>query len=108
MQNGLGVAGGADGVPAGDEPLAQVPVVVDLPVEDDHLRAVFVEDRLATAAQVDDAESAHAEADGALYVQPLVVGPAVRYRGAHPPQQRFRHRALPLPVHDSRDAAHVA
>src|SRR3989454_7695838 len=40
--------------------------VVDLAVEDDDLRPVFVEDRLSPARQVDDAEPTHPEADGAL------------------------------------------
>ena len=95
-------------MPAGHEAAPQVLVVVDLSVEDDHLGTVFGEDRLAAAAQVDDAEPAHAEADGAVEVEPLVVGAAMPHGAAQAAQQRLGDGALPLPVHNSRNAAHVA
>src|SRR5216683_1133347 len=94
-------------MPASREPAAQLLVVVDFPVEDDHLGAVFVEDRLSTAAQVDDAEASHPETGGPLHVQSLVVWPTMLERVAHATHQRLRHRALPVPVHDACDAAHV-
>src|SRR3989442_3152380 len=107
VQHGLGVAGCAERMPAGDETGAQLLVVVDLPVEDDHLGTVFVVDRLPTAAQVDDAEASHPETSGPSHVQPLVVRPTMLERAAHAAHQRLRHRALPVPVHDACDAAHV-
>src|SRR5256885_9788478 len=108
MEARLGRSARAKVVPWTDEAAAQVLVVVDLPVEDDDLGAVFVEDRLPAAAQIDDAEPAHAEPDPVADVDPLVIRAAMLHRGAHAAYQCLRHRPLPLPVHDSCDAAHVA
>src|SRR2546425_5903941 len=94
-------------MPAAREARAQLLVVVDLPVEDDHLGAVFVVDRLPTAAQVDDAEASHPETGSPLHVQPLVVRPTVLECAAHATHQRLRYRTLPVAVHDACDAAHV-
>ena len=92
---------------AGHEAAAEVLVVVDLPVEDDDFGAVLVENRLLAAAQVDDAQTAHPEANGPVHVEPLVVWAAVPERGAHPTHSRLRHGTLPLAVHNACDAAHV-
>src|SRR5437016_2391536 len=87
---------------------AQVLIVVDLPVEHDHLGAVFIEDRLPAAAQVDDAETPHPEPHGTLHPHAFVVRAAMPQGGAHPAHQRLRHGTFPLAVHDARNAAHVA
>src|SRR6266508_797058 len=92
----------------GDEAGAQLLVVVDLAVEDDHLGSVFVEDRLPAAAQVDDAEATHPETDGPVHVQPLVIRPTMPERGAHAAHQRLRHGSFPIVVHDACDAAHMS
>ena len=93
---------------ASDEALAELTVVVDLAVEDDHLRPVFVEDRLSPAVQVDDAETAHAEADSPADITPLVVGAAMPDCGAHLTQQRLGDGSVPVAVDDPSDAAHGA
>ena len=92
---------------AGHEAAAQVLVVVDLPVEDDHFRAVFVENRLPAAAQVDDAEAPHPQPDGPVHVESLVVRTTMLQGGTHPTYQRLRHGTIPVAVHDACNAAHV-
>ena len=58
-------------------------VVVDLAVEDDDDRAVFVEQRLLAGGEVDDGQPAVAEAHAGLEVQAAFVRPAVRLRLVH-------------------------
>src|SRR6266516_231637 len=107
MENGFGVALGRERVSAGQEPAAELPVVVDLPVEDDDLRAILVEDRLAPARQIDDAEPPHPEADGARYIDALVVRPPMPDRVAHPPNRGSGGGPRGVSVYDSDDTAHA-
>src|SRR5205823_2230096 len=85
MQDRFRVALGRERVSPVDQAPAQLRVVVDLPVEDDHRRPILVEDRLVTAREVDDAEATHAHADGAVYVDALVVGAPMPDGVAHLP-----------------------
>jgi hypothetical protein len=55
-------------------------VVVDLAVEDDDHRAVFVEQRLLAGGDVDDRQPPVAEADAGLDVQAALVRAAVVLR----------------------------
>ena len=52
----IGVIGG-EAMAVGDQLMAEVDVVVDLPVVDDRDRAVFVPHRLATSGQIQDREA---------------------------------------------------
>src|SRR2546422_8655289 len=88
MENGLGVALGRERVSAGQEPPAELAIVVDLTVKDDDLRTILVEDRLSPPREINDAEPSHPEADGALHVDALVVRPAMPNRVAQPPHRR--------------------
>ena len=77
-------------MPEGDELRAQLPVVVDLAVEDHANRAVFVADRLVAAGKVDDAQPAHAERRAVADEHALVVWAAVTDDVTHPPQAMRR------------------
>ena len=91
MQDDLGVALSGEHVSLRDQPTPELAVVVDLAVEDDDLRVVFVEDRLSSARQIDDAEPSHPEADVAVHVGALVVRPPMTNRLAHPPNHGRRN-----------------
>jgi hypothetical protein len=106
VEDGLGVAVGAQHVPAGYEPAAQLLVVVDLAVEDDRFGAVFVEDRLLAPGQVDDTEPSHSETHAPPHPDALVVRAAVLQGGAHPAHERLRDGALSLAIDQTSDAAH--
>ena len=84
VQHCLRIARRAERVSAGDEAVAELPVIVDLAVENDRLGAVLIEDRLVATAQIDDAETPHTQPHGAAHVQPFVVGTAVLECGTHP------------------------
>ena len=57
--------------------------VVDFAVEDDADRAVFVVDGLPAAAEVDDAQAAHAQDGERLGEHAVFIGPAMDHRGHH-------------------------
>jgi hypothetical protein len=73
-------------VAASDQLLADRPVIVDLPVENNGDRTIFIADRLMAGCKVDDAEAAHAEADPALGEEPIIVRAAMRHHVAHTTQ----------------------
>src|SRR5699024_8668709 len=68
--------------------LPQGPVVVDLPVEDEHLAAVLVENGLPPALQVDDGQPAKAQGDLPVHIVIRVVrapvADGVRHGLEHP------------------------
>ena len=64
---------------------AQAAVVVNLPIEHDGDRTIFVTDGLPASADIDDAQSAHAERHSIRYVISVGVGAAMRYGVAHRP-----------------------
>ena len=106
VEHRLCIALGTEDVAARDEAAPQFAIVVDLAIEDDDLRAVLVEYRLLPAAQVDDAQSPHPQADRALHVEALFVRAAVLERGAQALQQRAGDRMVGISMDDAGDAAH--
>ena len=108
VQNRLGIALRRECVSAPQQLAPQVAVIVDLAVEDDDLGPIFVENRLAPAGQVDDAEPPHAQSHGAVHIDTLVVRPSVPDRFAHLPHEERRDRAVPVRVDESYDAAHTS
>jgi hypothetical protein len=63
-------------------------VVEDLAVEADHRLAVGAEHRLGPAGEVEDRQAPVAEAERAVDVQALAVGPAMAQARGHGGQQR--------------------
>ncbi|SRR5260370_19767935 len=77
MNNGFSVAFGAVAVATGLQVFAQFLVVVNLAVENDPERLIFIGDRLVTGLNVDNAEAAHGQSDVLLDKETVVIGPAV-------------------------------
>jgi len=63
---------------------AEIGVVVDFPVEDDHRVAVVAADGLLAAGQVDDAQAHGAHRDVFGLVDSLLIGPPVREQARDP------------------------
>ena len=79
VEQHLRVGLGGEHVALLEQLLPQGPVVVDLPVEDEHLAAVLVENGLAAALQVDDGQPAKAQGDLPVpYSNPRRPGPRWR------------------------------
>src|ERR1035438_1727934 len=79
---GIGVSG--EDMTASLQLGTQLGKIINLAVEDNPNRLVFIEDRLVPTLQVDDAEPTHAQTNASLYKDPLVVGPAVHDGLPHP------------------------
>jgi len=105
MDQRLGVAAGLEDMPAAVEIGAQFDVVEDLSVEGNPDAAVFVAQGLAAGAQIDDRQTAVAEADAGRLVIAFGVGPPMRQRTRHTSQARPIHGAF-VQMPESRNAAH--
>src|SRR5438552_15513147 len=108
MEHRLGVALRAQRVPSDQEIAAQVTIVVNFAVENDDFGAILVEDRLVPASQIDDTQPPHAEPDGAIEEQSLIVWPAMADGGAHRAHDLGAHRMVQVCMNDADDAAHCA
>jgi hypothetical protein len=77
--------------------------VVDLAVEDDDDRAVFVEQRLLPRSDVNDRQALMSETDARLKVHAALVGPAMPLRVIHALQHRARDIVPAAGVEDAGD-----
>ena len=83
MDHHFGIGSGAETVAAPLELLAESAIVVNLPVEHDADRVVFVENRLTAAGEVDDRESPMAERHLVIEVNSGIIRPPMRLRLIH-------------------------
>ena len=79
----LGVAARGEPVPRALKAGAQLPVVVDLTVEDDRDRPVLVENWLVAGRQVDHTQTLDPKADAGVDVKPTRIRPAMLECRAH-------------------------
>jgi hypothetical protein len=105
VRDDLGVAVCRQRVPARDELLAQLAVVVDLAVQDDRDGAVLVEDRLVAGGEVDHAQALDPQRDVGGAEDPARVRPAVLEARAHALGQ-LRVDVVPVRAQLSDDSAH--
>lgn len=83
MENHLGIASGAKPMSGGGELLSKFVVIVDLAIEDDPCRFVFIRDRLMATRYVNDAEPTHPERHGPGDHEAIVIGSAMGDSIAH-------------------------
>ena len=106
----FGVAVGGEPVTGGEEFCAELAVVVDLSVEHDLDRAVFVADRLMAPREVDDAQPPHAKGCALSDKGPFVVGPTMTNHLAHAVDDTLGARgcpgSIPLGSYESSDPTH--
>jgi hypothetical protein len=81
-------------------------VVVDFAIENDPKRAVLVTDGLMASREVNDAEAAHAEANGAVGVDAVVIRSAMGHDIAHPPDCARFNSGSPRELHHPSNTAH--
>jgi hypothetical protein len=104
-EDGLGVGLRLELEASALQVLAQLPVVVDLAVEDDPVALVGVGDGLVAGVQVDDGQAAHGQAHAFAREEALVVGAAVGDEVVGPLEEGPIGRP-PVRVHDAEYAAH--
>src|SRR5216684_4614821 len=73
---------------------AQFPKIVNFPVTHRPDGAVFIGDRLVSAFEVNNAETAHAQSDSITDVMAMIVRPTMDNDAAHPRQ----HLGVSLPA----------
>ena len=83
MHEHLGIAPGPEPVPPPFQFPPQLPVVVDLPVEDDLDRPVLVADRLVASRKVDDREPPVDQSQARLFKEPFRIRPSMGNPIAH-------------------------
>ena len=93
-------------VPLRQELGGQLPVVVDLAVEDHPDGSVLVGQRLVPGLEVDDTETPHPDAEGAVRVEAAAVGPAVREHLPHPAKRLQIGGPGGIDVEGAEDTAH--
>src|SRR5262249_53344588 len=101
------VAVRAERVTSGLEVAANVGEVVDLAVEDDPDRPVFVGERLIARREVDDAQAPMTQADALAEVVAVRVGPAMRDGRRHRRQPIAIDRLRVIELQLAGDSAHV-
>src|SRR5262249_2198616 len=106
MNNDLGVRGGPEVVTALLELGPERVKVVDLSVEDDHLAAIFIEDRLITRGQIDDAETSMPKGRSVTPEEPIRIGTAVPQGGGQALDQGAINRVSRICVDHAVDPTH--
>ena len=108
MDDGFGVGLGAERVAAGLEIAAQLAMVVDLAVEDDPHRAVFVGHRLIAAGAIDDGQAPVAERQPRRVEVAAAVGAAMVEPVGHRPDGRGHvFGQVAVEGHKAANAAHA-
>jgi hypothetical protein len=67
--------------------LAEFPVVVDLAIENDPGSAILIVNRLLSALQIDDRQTAHSQSNCLIEVETVVVRSTVTDSRAHAAKQ---------------------
>src|ERR1044072_1982216 len=86
VNDGFGIAVGVERVAEVFQLLAQLEIVVNLPVEDDPRRSVAIMNWLLAALEVNNRKAAQGETDRAVDVEAIFVRAAVTNRVVHPRQ----------------------
>jgi hypothetical protein len=107
VNDGLGVTIRGVTMTAGLQLLPQSRVVVDFTIEDDPDGAILIADGLMSSGQIDDAETAHAEPNATLGVNPIVIGTAMHHRVAHPSKKFGLQLCARRKLHNATDSAHL-
>jgi len=106
MDDHLGVALRPEDVAEARQLGNQFPIVVDLAVVHDDHAAVLVVERLLSRREVDDRESAMAQAEPGLEMQAMFVRPAMQLAFVHARYEIARDRPLAGNIEDADDATH--
>ena len=84
----------------------QFTIVIDLPIQDDEDALIFVKNRLMTASQVNDRETAHAQGHTIINPHSLVIWPTVANDPAHAVDELLRVVTTALYINKSGYSTH--
>src|SRR6185437_11791013 len=91
----FGIAVGGEAMALCDELASQILIIVDLAIENDPHRTVFVRERLVSARKIDDAQAAHADGALSIDIDSFVIGTAMTDLSAHLPDDILPGRRAP-------------
>jgi len=106
MEDHLSIRVGGKPVPLPCQALADLEVIVYLPVKDDPDGPVLIAHRLVTAGDVDDTQAAMGQGRVPVEVKALVVRAAMGEGTGHCPYNALINGSLTGWLDDTRDAAH--
>ncbi len=89
VNDGFRVAVSAITMATRDQLLTQDRVVVNLAIENDPDRSIFIADGLVPGCDIDDAEPSHAQADTSSSKSAFIVRTAMSHHIAHPTQAGY-------------------
>jgi hypothetical protein len=81
-------------------------VVVDLAIEDNHDRTIFIEQRLLPGSNINDGKASMPQANTGFNMQATVIGPAVPLGVVHALQHGTVNLAAATDVDDAGNATH--
>ncbi len=106
MQNRLGIRFRLKTVSLGLQLMTDVLMVINLPIENDGAGAVFVIDWLRAGHQIDDAETAHTQANVSADMKSFIIRAAMRNDIAHALDVGRIYLPFFIPVNYAANSAH--
>ena len=106
VDDDLRVTQGPEVVSPALELTPQLPEIIDLAVEDDGLAAIFTEDGLAAARQINDAQATASQSNGPAKVERLFVRSPMGQDGHHALQLTAVGETGAVSEEDAGDTAH--
>src|SRR5438094_410565 len=88
MQNDFGIRTRLECVPKTLELVAELDIIVDLPIEDDLQLPIFIADRLGSPLDIDDREPAVPQPDLSVDERALPIRPAMAKHSHHSAHER--------------------
>ena len=97
---------GSEAVPAADQFFAQTTIVVDFSIQGNPDGLIFIRDRLMPSGEIDNAQPAIAQSQGAFHVMTFIVRAAMGQGTCGGTERRLFHRSPGAEVIDSANSTH--
>src|ERR1041385_2462112 len=107
MDDRLCIAVGAVAMPERLQRSSELGMIVDFAIEDDPDCAGLIADRLMSAGNINNAETAHSNADRAIRINALVIRPTMCHRATHPAYDAGISALVLTELHHSGNATHI-
>src|SRR5262245_24867348 len=106
MDQHLGIGMGGEPVATGDQVPAYFLEIIDLAIEYNPDRSVFIADGLVPGIKIDNREPAHTERDMPAEIETVIVRAAMRDLCGHRPRGILIDFFISIEIYDSYNSAH--
>jgi hypothetical protein len=106
MHDHFGVTAGVKDMTQGLQLRNELLVVVDLAIEDNHDRTIFIEQRLLPGSNVNNGKASMSKPNTGLNMQATVIGPAMPLGVVHALQHGTVNFAAATDIDDAGNATH--